>query len=294
MEAIHIQKAENINVMKFRFILLHVASLGIFFIPFAPSLLVLTIVMFFAKTFGLEAGYHRYFAHKSFKTSRVFQFILAILGASGGYRGPLWWAAYHRHHHQYADTENDIHSPAHTSFLYAHMGWFFNREILETDLGKVKEFSRFPELVILNKFHYLCALIQIGLLYGLGSLTHIMGSHVTGLQCVIYGFFLSTLLGLHTTFAINSIAHRKGCGGYRRFNTRDMTRNNGWLAIPSMGGSWHNNHHRYAGTARAGFYWWEVDLTYYILRMLALFGIVWDLRAVPLKVLEEGRFIKGK
>jgi stearoyl-CoA desaturase (Delta-9 desaturase) len=294
MKALRIQKSENIVIMKLRFLLLHVACLGVFFVPFSQSLLILTIIMFFAKTFGLEAGYHRYFAHKSFKTGRIFQFILALLGASGGYRGPLWWAAYHRYHHRYADTKNDIHSPSHTSFWYAHMGWFFNPSILETDLTKVKEFLKFPELILLNRLHYLCAFIQIGLLYCLGSFTHIMGPHVTGLQCVIYGFFLSTVLGLHTTFAINSIAHQKGFGGYRRFNTDDMTRNNGWLAIPSMGGSWHNNHHRYAATARAGFYYWEIDLTYYILRILALVGIVWDIRAVPPDILEEGRTIKGK
>ncbi|MBV8803052.1 MAG: acyl-CoA desaturase, partial [Gammaproteobacteria bacterium] len=238
-------------------------------------------------------GYHRYFAHKSFKTSRIFQFILAILGAAGGFRGPLWWASYHREHHRYADTELDIHSPSQNSFWYAHCGWFFNKNILNTDLSKVKSLAKFPELIFLNKYHYLLAPLQISILYYLGN-AHLIGAYVNGVQCVIYGFFLSTFLVLHTIFFINSIAHLPGCGGYRRFHTRDMTRNNAWFSILSMGGSWHNNHHRYASTAKAGFYWWEIDLTYYIIKLFSFFSIVWDVRTVPNKIIEEGNIIKGR
>ncbi len=285
------QKSENIVFMKLRFILLHIGSLGVFFVKFKLSLLWLFMISFFIKAFGFEAGYHRYFAHKSFKTSRIFQCILAFLGAAGGYRGPLWWAAYHRFHHRYADTKQDIHSPSHHSFWYAHMGWFFNKTILDTDFKRVKDFAKFPELVFLNKYHYICPIVILIAMYFLGEKTSLMGSDVNGLQCVIYGFFLSTLLGLHTTFAINSIAHRQTCLGVRRFSTKDMTRNISFLALPSMGGAWHNNHHRFASSARAGFYWWEIDLAYYMLKILEFFKIIWQVRGVPAHILAEGRLI---
>jgi stearoyl-CoA desaturase (delta-9 desaturase) len=267
-------------------------SLGIFFVPFDASLLWLTAMTFFIRIFGLEAGYHRYFAHKSFKTSRVFQFVLAFLGAAGGFRGPLWWTSYHREHHRHADTALDIHSPSHTSFWYSHAGWFFNKKILDTDLSKVKDWAIFPELVLLNKYHYWLAPLQIVILFFLGK--YLGGKNIIGLQYVIYGFFVSTVCVLHTIFIINSVAHLPGVGGYRRFETRDMTRNNPWFSIFSMGGSWHNNHHRYASAARAGFYGWEIDLTYCLLKLLSLFSIVWGLRQVPKKILDEGRIIKGR
>lgn len=294
MVSLTIQKSENLTMMKLRFFIIHAASLAIFFIHFEPSLIILTLTTFFFRIFGLEAGYHRYFAHRSFKTSRIFQFILALLGAAGGFRGPLWWTLYHRLHHKYADTKMDIHSPSHTSLWYAHAGWFFNKDILDTDLSKVKDLAQYPELVQLNKYHFLMAPLQIIFLYCLGHYTHIMGEHVGGWQCVIYGYFFSTMLVLHTIFMINSIAHSDGFGGYRRFQTKDKTQNHGWLSILSMGGSWHNNHHRYPSAARAGFYKEEIDLTYYILKILSKLAIVWDLREVPSTVLEEGHRTKGK
>lgn len=286
-----VQKAENLRIVKFRVWLVHIASLGIFFVPYNHSLLVLTAITFFARTFGWEGGSHRYFSHRSYKTSRAFQCFLAILAASGGQRGPIWWAWHHRLHHKYSDTELDLHSPIHKGFWYAHMGWFVDPKNIDTDLDSVKDFSKYLELVFINKYHYVFPYLLMAMIFCLGEYTTILGSEVGGLSAVVWGFFLSTMLSLQATFVINTITHglkpRLFC--YRTFQTDDTSTNNWLLAIPTMGASWHNNHHRYMNSAKVGFYWWEIDLTFYILKVLELFGIVWDLKEVPEKVIEEGK-----
>jgi len=285
-----IQKVESLRIIKFRVWLVHVASLATFVVSYDHSLLVLTAITFFTRTFAWEGGSHRYFSHRSFKTSRTFQMILAILAASGGQRGPIWWATHHRAHHWYSDTPLDPHSPIHRGFSYAHMGWFLDPQNIDTDLDAAKDLSRFPELVWVNKFHYIFPYILMAVIFCVGAFTTILGPNVGGISAVVWGFFLSTMLSLQATFVVNTITHgfKPSFFSYRRFNTSDTTSNNWLLAIPTMGASWHNNHHRFMGSARAGFYWWEVDLTYCILRILAWLGIVWDLRRVPGKVLAEG------
>lgn len=289
-----IQKAENLRIIKFRVWLVHVASLGIFFVPFDYSLLLYTAVTFFVRTFGWEAGSHRYFSHRSYKTSRAFQLFLAVLAASGGQRGPIWWATYHRAHHRDSDTQTDPHSPTHRGFWYAHMGWFLDPKNIDTDLDAAKDLSRFPELVWVNKYHYIFPYILMVLIFCLGAFANILGPKlhgaVGGLSAVIWCFFLSTMLSLQATFVINTITHgfSPRLFSYRRFNLDDTTTNNWLLAIPTMGASWHNNHHRFMGAAKAGFYWWELDLTYYILKILSWLRIVWDLQPVPKKVLDQG------
>ncbi len=285
-----IQKAESLRIIKFRFWLVHLASLAVLFVPYDNSLLTLTAVTFFARTFGWEAGSHRYFSHRSFKTSRTFQLFLALLAASGGQRGPIWWATRHRAHHRYSDTSLDPHSPVYQGFGYAHMGWFMDPENIDTDLDAAKDLSRFPELVWVNKYHYFFPYLLMAVIFCLGEFTTILGARVSGVSAVIWGFFFSTMLSLQATFVVNTITHglKPGFFSSRRFNTDDTSTNNWLLAIPTMGASWHNNHHRFMGAAKAGFYWWEFDLTYYLLKFLSWFGIVWGLQAVPKKILEEG------
>lgn len=285
-----IQK-ENAQLVKFRVFLVQVACLGIFFVPCSYSLFLFTVVTFFVRVFAWEGGSHRYFSHRSYKTSRAFQLILAVLAASGGQRGPLWWASCHRLHHKHSDTDLDVHSPVHKGIWYAYMAWLFDPKNVNTDLDAVKDLSKYPELVFINKFHYVFAYLSMAIIFCLGQYTQIFGNEVGGLSAVFWGYFFSTVLSIHSACLLNSITHalKPSFICYRTFQTDDTSTNNWLLAIPTMGASWHNNHHRYMNSAKAGFYWWEFDLTFYILKVLELLGIVWDLNKVPEKIIEEGK-----
>jgi stearoyl-CoA desaturase (delta-9 desaturase) len=282
------QRAEPQGVITVRIIILHVLSLGVFVVPFDWNLVWLTAATYVPRMLGMEIAYHRYFAHRAFKTSRAFQFVLALLAVTTGQRGILWWASTHRVHHSHADVDGDVHSPRVSGFWHGHMGWTLDGKNADTNLDLVPDFARYPELLWLNKFHYVPGFF---LLLGIFFAGHAgwFGSGVGGVSAVIWGFFFSTALVLHGTFAVNSLGHEGGrFGGSQRYATRDASVNHPWLAIPVMGGGWHNNHHRYPAAARAGFAWWEIDPAYIVLRMLAAVRIVWDLRAVPPDVLAEG------
>jgi stearoyl-CoA desaturase (delta-9 desaturase) len=261
------------------FIGMHLACLGVIWVGFSWFALWLALALYAVRMFAITGFYHRYFAHRSFKTSRPAQFLFAVLGASSVQRGPLWWAAHHRIHHRHSDTELDPHSPRH-GFWRSHMGWFLTHEGFRTDERAVRDLARYPELRLLDRFDILVpVLLAVGLF--------VLGSHLentapelgtNGPQLLVWGFFVSTVVLFHATVTINSLAHRFGS---RRFDTRDDSRNNWLLALITFGEGWHNNHHYYPGSARQGFRWWEIDLTWYLLRLLALFGIVWDLKPVP-------------
>ncbi|QUP56357.1 acyl-CoA desaturase (plasmid) [Ralstonia syzygii] len=286
-----IQQAERVGIVRFRVWLVHIASLGMFFLPVTPQLLGFAVIGYFVRVFAWEAGSHRYFSHRAFRTTRVFQLFLAVLAAASAQRGPLWWAAHHRVHHRHSDQPGDPHSPVQRGFWYAHLGWVLDQDKLNTDLDAVKDLSRFPELVWVNQYHYLFPYALLVLTWAAGQYTAAFGRGGLGLSAMVWGFFLPTLLSLHATFAVNTLVHARKVGWLqrRRFHTSDTTTNAWLLAIPTMGAGWHNNHHRYMGAARAGFYWWELDLAFCVLKVLALFGIVWDLHPVPDKVLAEGR-----
>ena len=267
---------------------MHVCCAGIFFVPGGWPAFIVFACTYVLHVFALTAGYHRYFSHKSFKTSRAFQFILALLGTTAAQRDPLWWASHHRMHHQNADTEEDPHSPRYHGFWWAHMGWVMKRELKETNFDKVKEFAKYPELMWLNRHPYAPAFVFACLLLGLGALLNHLRPNwgVSGWQFVFYGFFLSTVVVYHVTFCINSVAHLYGT---KRYDIDDDSRNNWLLGILAMGEGWHNNHHRYAVCARQGFRWWEIDLSYMLLRVLQWMGLVWDIREPPKSVLAERR-----
>ncbi len=257
------------------FILIHLLSLGILFFEPTWELFALCVALYFLRMFGITAGFHRYFSHRSFKTSRVFQFILAWLGMMSIQKGVLWWASNHRHHHQHSDQEEDIHSPVQRSFLWSHMSWFLCNRYDQTQWHLIKDFAKYPELVWLNRFHIVPSVF-------LGAALVYFGSWAA----FFWGFCLSTTLLWHGTYTINSLAH---VFGKKRYQTDDESRNNFYLALITMGEGWHNNHHAYPSSAKQGFFWWEIDLTYYILYVLSAFGIVWDLRAAPLAELEYRR-----
>lgn len=261
------------------FVGMHLACLAVFWVGFSWFAFWVALGLYGARMFAITGFYHRYFAHRAFRTSRPVQFVFAAVGAASVQRGPLWWAAHHRHHHRHADTEHDIHSPRH-GFWRSHMGWFLTRRGFATNLDAIKDMARFPELRLLDRFDIL---VPILLAVGLFALGHWLGSAypalgTSGPQLLVWGFFVSTIVLFHATVTINSLAHRWGT---RRFATRDDSRNNALLALITFGEGWHNNHHHYPGSARQGFAWWELDLTYLGLRLMALLGLVSDLRQIP-------------
>ena len=233
--------------------------------------------------FAVTAFYHRYFSHRAFRASRAMQFIFALLGASAVQRGPLWWAAQHRHHHAHSDDPYDAHSPAQQGFWWSHMGWFLAREHFATRLELVPDLARYPELRFLDRYDSLMPIALALLLFAAGETLarFLPGLGTDGWQLLVWGFVISTVVLYHATFTVNSLAHRVG---RRRYATRDDSRNNLWLALITFGEGWHNNHHHFPGAARQGFFWWEIDFTYYGLRLLAAIGLIHELRTVPLAI----------
>jgi stearoyl-CoA desaturase (delta-9 desaturase) len=262
------------------FIAMHLVCLGVFWVGFSWIAFAVAAVLYALRMFALTGFYHRYFSHKAFKTSRPVQFAFALVGAMCVQRGPLWWAAHHRNHHRHADTEADIHSPLHRGFLWSHMGWFLTPRGFRTDWEAIPDLRRYPELRWLDRFDIAVPiLLAVGLFFFGRWLQHAHAALGTsGAQMLIWGFFVSTVVLFHATVTINSLAHRFGS---RRFPTRDNSRNNWLLALLTFGEGWHNNHHHFPGAARQGFRWWELDVTYYLLRGLAACGLVWDLKPVP-------------
>jgi stearoyl-CoA desaturase (Delta-9 desaturase) len=257
------------------FIAIHVLAFGAIWTGVTPAAAICCVALYFIRMFAVTGVYHRYFSHRTYKTSRVFQFVLAFLAQTSAQRGALWWAAHHRHHHRYSDQAEDLHSVSQDGFWYSHVLWIFDNGTQTTDYNRIRDFARFPELRFLNKF-YLLPPIMLGTAVFL----------TLGASGLFFGFFFSTVLLWHGTFTINSLSH---VFGNRRFATTDHSRNNWLLAIVTMGEGWHNNHHRYSGSTRQGFYWYEYDITFYILKVLSWAGLVWKLQPVPEAVLEEGR-----
>ncbi|MCY7314466.1 MAG: fatty acid desaturase [Rubrivivax sp.] len=291
MKQTGIQRAESHTVIKVRIWISHLACLGVFFVPLTTELLVACIAGYIWRVLAMELAAHRYFSHRAFRTSRPVQCVLGLMVAASGHRGPIWWAMHHRQHHRHSDGPLDVHSPVTHSFWHAHMGWLTLAETADTDLDAVKDLSRVPELVWINRWHMLFPLAVLVITVLLGAYTPLFGSTGMGWAAAIWAFFVPTVLGLHAAFAVNTLVHGRRVGFFNRrpFDTGDTTTNSWLLAIPTLGASWHNNHHRVMNAARAGFYWWQLDLTYLTLRALQAMRLVWGLQVVPAAVLAEGR-----
>lgn len=258
------------------FILIHFGALAALWTHFEWYLVWVALILFVIRMFAITGFYHRYFAHKTFKTSRLMQFIFAFIGSTAAQRGPIWWASHHRRHHLNSDRHNDHHSPHTHHFLWSHMGWFLAKKNFLTDRKVVRDLIKFKELVLIDRFDWLPPVLLLLSLFVIGEYLSLT-SGIRGLNMVIWGFCVSTILVYHCTFAVNSIAH---LWGTQRYNTKEESKNNFFVALLTFGEGWHNNHHHYPGSIRQGFYWWEVDLTYYALRFLSFFGIVYNLRTV--------------
>lgn len=265
------------------FVALHVALVALFWVGWSPTAVICALLMYLLRMFAITGFYHRYFAHKTFQTSRPAQFIFAFIGATAVQRGPLWWAAHHRTHHVHADQPQDIHSPHQHGFLWSHLGWFLSHANFKTQLDRVRELTRYKELCWLDRFDSLVPLALACALFALGELLRIQVPewHTNGWQLLVWGFVVSTIALYHATFCVNSLAH---VWGSRRYATRDHSRNNLLIALLTLGEGWHNNHHHFPGSAKQGFYWWELDVTYYGLKLLEATGLIWNLKQVPLSV----------
>jgi stearoyl-CoA desaturase (delta-9 desaturase) len=255
------------------FVMTHLGCLAAFWSGISWQAVAICAALYCLRMFAIGAGYHRYFSHRAYSTGRVFQFVLAFLAQSSAQKSVLWWAAKHRHHHLHSDTQHDVHSPRHKGFIYSHVGWIFSRRHDATDLVKVADFAAFPELRWLHRFEVMPAVVLAGLCF-----------LIAGWPGLVVGFLWSTVLLYHATFCINSLAHVKG---RKRYVTGDDSRNNWILALFTFGEGWHNNHHAYQSSVRQGFRWWEIDVTFYVLRTLSLTGIIWDLRSPPADVLRN-------
>jgi len=261
------------------FVLCHLAVFGAVWSGVTWQAVVLAIVLYVVRIFGITAGYHRYFSHRSYETSRPVAFVLAWIGESTMQRGPLWWAAHHRHHHLYSDTEQDLHSPKQHGLFHAHLGWIYD-DVDETDTKRIQDFAKYPELRFLDHYWLLPPVVL--------AVACFLAFGWSGL---FIGFFASTVATWHGTFVINSLAH---VWGNRRYETSDTSRNSVLLAIVTLGEGWHNNHHRYFRSCRQGFFWWELDLTYLVLKAMSWVGLVWNIHEPSKKVLAEGREADAK
>jgi len=269
------------------FILLHVACVAVIWVGISPVAVIVCVASYLLRMFAITAFYHRYFAHRAFRASRPVQFAFALIGAAATQRGPLWWAAHHRRHHKRADRAGDPHTPR-KGMYWSHMGWFLSRAHFATEWKQIPDLVGYPELQWLDRYDIVIPVFYAVAMFGLGSAIGQVWpeSGSSGLQMLVWGYFISTVMVIHVTLTINSLAHR--CGS-RRFETPDRSRNNFWLALLTLGEGWHNNHHHFPGSARQGFYWWEIDLSFLGLRVLEQLGLVHDLKPVPAGMLKLRR-----
>jgi stearoyl-CoA desaturase (delta-9 desaturase) len=261
------------------FFLVHLLFFAVVFTGITPTALALLFLCYFGRMFFITAGYHRYFAHRSYKLGRPMQFVMAFGGSMAAQKGPLWWAGHHRNHHRFSDTDRDLHSPL-KGFWWSHVGWILCDKNNDLDIDvAIKDYAKYPELRFLNKHDWIGP-------WTLGVLCFLIG----GWPGLVVGFVWSTVLLWHGTFLVNSLAHVMG---RRRFATSDTSRNSALIALVTMGEGWHNNHHYYQASARQGFYWWEVDVSFYILKALSWVGLVKDLKVPPERVLQAARVRDG-
>jgi stearoyl-CoA desaturase (Delta-9 desaturase) len=286
----HINKDTKIQWVRILpFILLHLACFAVFWVGISWFAVIFMLTFYLVRMFAITAFFHRYLSHKTFQTSRPVQFIFLLIGTMSAQRGPLWWAAHHRYHHRFTDTAQDPHSSTH-GFWYSHIGWFLNEQNVSTRKDAIKDWLKFPEIVWLDRFSLPVVLITAFIIYLLGEWLAV--SHpsfgTSGPQLLVWGFVISTVLLIHATLCINSLAHLYGS---RDFDTPDNSRNNLFLSILTLGEGWHNNHHYYAGSARQGFFWWQIDMTYYGLKLMSWCGLVWGIKPVPPKIYKKTKHI---
>lgn len=268
------------------FVSIHLGCICVVWVGWSPFALIFAVLLYIIRMFAITGFYHRYFSHKAFSTSRIAQFLFALIGATAVQRGPLWWASHHRLHHAHSDRIEDAHSPVQHGFWWSHLGWFLSEANFRTKSERIKELMQYPELRFLDRFDIIVPTLFAICIYCVGAWVEATAPELgtNGWQLLVWGFFISTVAVYHATFSVNSLAHGWGS---RRYETSDYSRNNHLIALITLGEGWHNNHHHYPGAARQGFYWWELDITYYGLKVLESVGLIWGLRNVPLNIRES-------
>jgi stearoyl-CoA desaturase (delta-9 desaturase) len=269
-----------------QFLFMHLACLLVIWTGVSVVAVSVCLTLYVVRMFAITAGFHRLFAHRSYKTGRIFQFLIAFAGTASYQKGPLWWSAHHRRHHLHTDTERDPHSPITRTLWESHVGWFLTRESQATDRKLISNLLKYRDLRLLDRFYSLPPFILAVSAFLLGAALerYAPGLGTSGWQMLVWGFFISTVLLYHGTFTVNSLAH---IFGSRRFATVDNSRNNLFVALITLGEGWHNNHHHYPSSERQGLYWWEIDVSHYTLRALSWVGVVWDLRTPPSHVVSS-------
>lgn len=272
------------------FLAIHLCCLLVFVVGFSVTAIVLCVFSYFIRMFAITAFYHRYFSHRSFRTSRKVQFFFAIIGASATQRGPLWWAAHHRHHHINSDRPQDTHSPQ-AGFIHSHMSWFLKKKNFATNESRIADLKKYPELQFIDRYDILFPILYALTCFLLGYLFKVFWPSlgIDQWQALIWGYFISTVLLMHITFCINSLAHLVGS---RTYHTNDNSRNNFVLALLSLGEGWHNNHHCYPGSVKQGFQWWQIDISYYLIKIMEKCGLVWELKYPNNDILENKKIKK--
>lgn len=270
------------------FILLNLSCFLVFYVRFSWIALSTAMFLYFFRLFTIGAFYHRYFSHRTFKTNRFWQFIFAACAGTCAQRGPLWWASHHRQHHMVSDKPEDAHSPVQHGFWWSHVGWFLSKKNYNYNPDRVKDLACYPELVFLERYDVLMPILLFLSLYIAGwSLQTFAPQFNTGIgEMLVWGFSVSLVALFNTTVLINSLCHVYGT---RRYATTDHSKNNLLFALITLGEGWHNNHHHYPNSARQGFMWWEIDISYYLIKLMELLGIVWDVKPVPPSALERNR-----
>ncbi|MFS8084462.1 MAG: acyl-CoA desaturase [Acidobacteriota bacterium] len=268
-----------------QFLFMHLACLLAIWTGVSTVAIVTCVALYAVRMFAITAGFHRLFAHRTYQTSRTFQFLMGFIGTTAYQKGVLWWSSHHRRHHLNADTDEDLHSPLTHPVWRSHFGWFLSRESQATDWKLIANLSKYRELRFIDRFYSLPPALLAVAMFVFGSLLgrYAPGLGTSGWQMLVWGFFISTVILYHGTFTVNSLAH---IFGKRRYATDDNSRNNWFVALITLGEGWHNNHHHYQTSERQGFYWWEIDISHYTLRVLSWFGIVWDLRKPPAHVFD--------
>ena len=266
------------------FIALHLAVIAVFWVGWSWPAIIVAVVLYLLRMFAITGFYHRYFSHRSFQCPRWVSTLGALVGATAAQRGPLWWAAHHRHHHRHSDQEHDTHSPVKQHVLYSHIGWILSPKNFATDKQMVKDLAQRIELRLLDRFDWVMPLVLAACCWLLGWWLQYAGLATGPWQMLIWGFVISTLCCHHATFTINSLAH---LWGSRPYQTSDDSRNNALLALITLGEGWHNNHHRYAASTRQGFRWFEIDITWWCLIVMSWFGMVSKMKPVPEKIMQE-------
>lgn len=272
-----LERDEKIDVLhSIPFFIVHaIGIVGPFFTGISKVAVVVALSLYFIRMFFVTGIGHRYFSHKSYRVMvcpKVTQGLMAFLFTTCVQKGAVWWASHHRHHHKHSDKPEDVHSRKLRGLYWSHIGWILCPKYHSTNEKLVGDLKKYPELMFFERFHLLgpvvlavlCAILGLWLGPQWGT---------SWIQMLVVGFFTSTVLLWHGTFAINSFAHMIGS---QRFNTGDESRNSFFLAILTLGEGWHNNHHHAQNREAQALMWWEYpfDVTHCIIRIAELAGFV--------------------